>query len=73
MSKIPQKGPGGGGRGRGTVLAVCLVINFECCSKFQKIPQKEPGERGGGGVHLSSKEKTPAGSWGEGAFCLLGW
>ena len=72
MSKIPQKGPGGRG-GRGTVLAVCLVINFECCSKFQKIPQKEPGERGGGGVHLSSKEKTPAGSWGEGAFCLLGW
>ena len=54
------------------------MINFECCSKFQKIPQKEPGERGGwggggGGVHLSSKEKTPAGSWGEGAFCLLGW
>ena len=46
MSKIPQKGPGGG---RGTVLAVCLVINFECCSKFQKIPQKEPGERGGWG------------------------
>ena len=33
MSKLPQKGPGGGG----AVLAVWMMINFEYWSKFPGV------------------------------------
>ena len=39
--------------GGGVVLAICLVINFEYCSKF-------PG--GGGGLQLGDKEECHGGA-----------
>ena len=71
MSKIPQKGPGGGG-GLFWPFVWWLILNVAQNFKKYLRRNREKGEGGGGG-HLSSKEKTPAGSWGEGAFCLLGW